>query len=48
MATNHSVPSATAFNVSFNLISVLSLPWLDRTIVTIGLPDLISTSRWER
>jgi protein-S-isoprenylcysteine O-methyltransferase Ste14 len=36
MATNQAVASATAPNLSFNLIQVVSLPWLDRTIAAIA------------
>jgi len=36
MATNQAVAPATAQNLSFNLMRVLSLPWLDRTIAAIA------------
>ena len=41
MATNHAVAPATAPNLSFNLMRVLSLPWLDRTIAVIACVPLV-------
>jgi protein-S-isoprenylcysteine O-methyltransferase Ste14 len=36
MATNQAVAPSTAPNLSFNLIRVLSQPWLDRTIAAVA------------
>jgi len=41
MATNQAFVPATAPNLSFNLIRVLSLPWLDRTIAAIACVPLV-------
>jgi protein-S-isoprenylcysteine O-methyltransferase Ste14 len=41
MATNQAVASSTAFSLSFNLMRVLSLPWLDRTIAAIASVPLV-------
>jgi protein-S-isoprenylcysteine O-methyltransferase Ste14 len=41
MATNQAVVPSTAPNVSFNLIRVLSLPWLDRMIAAIACVPLV-------
>jgi protein-S-isoprenylcysteine O-methyltransferase Ste14 len=41
MATNQATATATAPNVSFKLIRVLSLPWLDRTIAAIACVPLV-------
>jgi protein-S-isoprenylcysteine O-methyltransferase Ste14 len=41
MATNQAFAPATAPNLSFNLIRVLSLPWLDRTIAAIACVPLV-------
>jgi protein-S-isoprenylcysteine O-methyltransferase Ste14 len=41
MARNQAIASATAPSVSFNLIRVLSLPWLDRTIAAIACIPLV-------
>ena len=41
MATNRAIAPATAPNLSFNLIRILSLPWLDRTIAAIACVPLI-------
>jgi protein-S-isoprenylcysteine O-methyltransferase Ste14 len=38
---NQAIASAKAPNLSFNLIRVLSLPWLDRTIATIACVPLV-------
>jgi protein-S-isoprenylcysteine O-methyltransferase Ste14 len=40
MATNQAVAPSAVSNVSFNLIQVLSLPWLDRSIATIACVPL--------
>jgi len=40
MATNQAVAPAAAPNLSFDIIRVLSLPWLDRTIATIACAPL--------
>ena len=41
MATNQAVAPSTAPNLSFSLIRVLSLPWLDRTIAAIACVPLV-------
>jgi protein-S-isoprenylcysteine O-methyltransferase Ste14 len=41
MATNQVVAPSTARNLSFNLMRVLSLPWLDRTIAAIACVPLV-------
>jgi protein-S-isoprenylcysteine O-methyltransferase Ste14 len=41
MAINQPVAPAEASNLSFNLIRVLSLPWLDRTIAAIACVPLV-------
>jgi protein-S-isoprenylcysteine O-methyltransferase Ste14 len=41
MATNQTFGPATAPNLSFSLIRVLSLPWLDRTIAGIACVPLV-------
>ena len=41
MATNQALASASTPNVWFNLIRVLSLPWLDRTIAAIACIPLV-------
>jgi protein-S-isoprenylcysteine O-methyltransferase Ste14 len=41
MATNQAFAPATAPNLSFNLIRVLSLPWLDRTIAAVACVPLV-------
>ena len=41
MATNQTFAPATAPNLSFGLIRVLSLPWLDRTIAAIACVPLV-------
>jgi protein-S-isoprenylcysteine O-methyltransferase Ste14 len=41
MATNQAFAPATAPNLSFNLIRVLSLPWLDRVIAAIACVPLV-------
>jgi protein-S-isoprenylcysteine O-methyltransferase Ste14 len=41
MATNQAVAPSTAQNLSFSLIRVLSLPWLDRTIAAIACVPLV-------
>lgn len=41
MATNQIVAPATAPNLSSNLLRVLSLPWLDRTIAAIACVPLV-------
>jgi protein-S-isoprenylcysteine O-methyltransferase Ste14 len=41
MATNQALASASTPNVSFNLIRVLSFPWLDRTIAAIACIPLV-------
>src|SRR5215467_16375780 len=40
MATNQAVPPSTAPSLSLNLMRVLSLPWLDRTIAAIACAPL--------
>jgi protein-S-isoprenylcysteine O-methyltransferase Ste14 len=40
MATNQAFAPVTAPNLSFNLIRVLSLPWLDRTVAAIACVPL--------
>jgi hypothetical protein len=40
MATNQAVAPAGAPNLSFNLIRVLSIPWLDRVIAAIACVPL--------
>lgn len=41
MATNQAVAPPSASNLSFNLIQVLALPWLDRTIAAIACVPLV-------
>jgi protein-S-isoprenylcysteine O-methyltransferase Ste14 len=41
MATNQAFAPNTAPNLSFNLVLVLSLPWLDRTIAAIACVPLV-------
>jgi protein-S-isoprenylcysteine O-methyltransferase Ste14 len=41
MATNQAVAPAGAPNLSFNLIRVLSIPWLDRVIAAIACVPLV-------
>src|SRR5215470_19999072 len=41
MATSQAVAPSKAPNLSFNLIRVLSLPWLDRTIAAIACVPLV-------
>jgi len=41
MATNQALAPSTASNLSFNLIRILSLPWLDRTIAAIACVPLV-------
>jgi protein-S-isoprenylcysteine O-methyltransferase Ste14 len=41
MAANQAIASNTAPNLSFNLVRVLSLPWLDRSIAAIGCVPLV-------
>jgi protein-S-isoprenylcysteine O-methyltransferase Ste14 len=41
MATSQAVAPSKASNLSFNLIRVLSLPWLDRTIAAIACVPLV-------
>src|ERR1700747_2216430 len=41
MATTQAVAPSAVSNVSFNLIRVLSLPWLDRSIATIACVPLM-------
>lgn len=41
MATNQAAVPSKAPNLSFNLMRVLSLPWLDRTIATIACVPLV-------
>ena len=41
MATNQAVAPSTAPSLSFNLMRVLSLPWLDRTIAAIACVPLV-------
>jgi len=41
MATHQAVAPTTAPNLSFSLIRVLSLPWLDRTIAAIACVPLV-------
>lgn len=41
MVTNQAFAPATAPNLSFSLIRVLSLPWLDRTIAAIACVPLV-------
>jgi protein-S-isoprenylcysteine O-methyltransferase Ste14 len=41
MATNQVVAPSTARNLSFNLMRVLSLPWLDRTIAAVACVPLV-------
>ena len=41
MATNQAFAPATAPNLSFNLIRILSLPWLDRTIAAVACVPLV-------
>ncbi len=41
MATNQVVGASTESNLSFSLIRVLSLPWLDRTIAAIACVPLV-------
>jgi hypothetical protein len=41
MATNQPFEPTTAPNLSFSLIRVLSLPWLDRTIAAVACVPLV-------
>jgi protein-S-isoprenylcysteine O-methyltransferase Ste14 len=41
MATNQVIASVAAPNLSFSLIRVLSLPWLDRTIAAVACVPLL-------
>jgi protein-S-isoprenylcysteine O-methyltransferase Ste14 len=41
MATHQALASANQRNLSFNLIRVLSMPWLDRTIAAIACIPLV-------
>jgi protein-S-isoprenylcysteine O-methyltransferase Ste14 len=41
MATHQALASANQRNLSFNLIRVLSIPWLDRTIAAIACIPLV-------
>src|SRR5215467_7822325 len=41
MATNRPIAISTTPNLSFNLIRVLSMPWLDRTIAAIACIPLV-------
>jgi protein-S-isoprenylcysteine O-methyltransferase Ste14 len=41
MATNQAVAPSRAPNLSFNLMQVLSLPWLDRTIAAVASVPLV-------
>src|ERR1700745_3318814 len=41
MTTNEAIAPATAQTHSFNLIRVLSQPWLDRSIAAIGCVPLV-------
>ena len=41
MATNQAIAPTTASNLSFNLIRILSLRWLDRTIAAIACVPLV-------
>jgi len=41
MVTNPAIAPSTAPNLSFNVIRVLSLPWLDRTIAAIACVPLV-------
>jgi protein-S-isoprenylcysteine O-methyltransferase Ste14 len=41
MASNETIAPATAQNLFFNLIRVLALPWLDRTIAAIACVPLV-------
>ena len=41
MATNQALARSTESNLSFNLIRILSLPWLDRTIAAIACVPLV-------
>jgi len=41
MATNQAVAPTTAPNLSFSLIRLLALPWLDRTIAAIACVPLV-------
>src|SRR6476659_6614305 len=41
MATNQAAAPCTASNLSFDVIRVLSLPWLDRTIAAIACVPLV-------
>ena len=41
MATNQAFAPATAPNISFNLIRILSLAWLDRTIAAVACVPLV-------
>src|SRR5712691_885027 len=41
MATNQAFAPATAPNLSFSLLRVLSLPWLDRTIAAVACVPLV-------
>ena len=44
MATNQAIAPSGAANLSLNIIQVLSLPWLDRTIAAIACVPLIYVS----
>jgi hypothetical protein len=50
MSTNQAIAPTTASNLSFDLIRVLSLPWLDRTIAAIACVPLayLAYYRYER
>ena len=41
MLSNQAIAPTTASNLSFNLIGVLSIPWLDRTIAAIACVPLV-------
>jgi len=49
MATNQAVAPSTASNLSFNIIRVISNPWLDRTIAAIACVQLVYGAyyRWQ-
>jgi len=49
MATNQAVAPSTASNLSFNIIRVISNPWLDRTIAAIACVPLVYGAyyRWQ-
>jgi protein-S-isoprenylcysteine O-methyltransferase Ste14 len=44
MATNQAIAPSGASNLSLNIIRVLSLPWLDRTIAAIACVPLVYVS----